>query len=442
MLMNLPTRDRCVFLTSCLFLLDYLAGIENDAASGVARPKTGSTPVDTTGQKSVAESSSVLPNGNVTTVEEETRRGNGAAVASPESVALKMINLDGFTRSQVATLLAARGEDSVLLGREFMKHFTFGNVSIVDALRRLLKHVTIGGETQEQDRILGHFVKRYVESTTRPVGSEESTHTLAASVMLLNQDLHGENMGKRMTLGQFYSNLSGLCDGHDFPKPVLKEVYQHVKARPLLFASEDEARNKNPTPDPGDSTARKITLPNTFVEIDVGDYPNVIRRGFMKRKDTQGRLGHRNWSLRWCVVRGFLLHMFKPSSSGHEPANHDYADLRTLIVLTHAVARPATHYRKRLFVLELTTAEGRSILMQTSSFDDLNSWALAINFAAALHSAPPLPAATGSSMRFERPQLPLYPSRQDQEEQLAYHKLKVCGCCCLQTYAVLALFFL
>ncbi|KAI9537424.1 hypothetical protein NQZ68_025280, partial [Dissostichus eleginoides] len=49
-----------------------------------------------------------------------------------------------------------------------------------------------------------------------------AVHTLTCAVMLLNTDLHGQNIGKRMSCTQFISNLEGLSDGQDFHKELLK----------------------------------------------------------------------------------------------------------------------------------------------------------------------------------------------------------------------------
>ncbi|KAJ8339620.1 hypothetical protein SKAU_G00364060 [Synaphobranchus kaupii] len=42
--------------------------------------------------------------------------------------------------------------------------------------------------------------------------------------MLLNTDLHGHNIGKKMTGQEFINNLDGLDEGRDFPRDLLKET--------------------------------------------------------------------------------------------------------------------------------------------------------------------------------------------------------------------------
>lgn len=54
--------------------------------------------------------------------------------------------------------------------------------------------------------------------------------------MLLNTDLHGPNIGRKMTCSEFIENLSELNDGENFPKDILKHLYQAIKSQPLEWA--------------------------------------------------------------------------------------------------------------------------------------------------------------------------------------------------------------
>lgn len=54
--------------------------------------------------------------------------------------------------------------------------------------------------------------------------------------MLLNTDLHGQTIGRKMTCNEFIDNLSELNDGDNFPKEILKNLYQSIKNYPLEWA--------------------------------------------------------------------------------------------------------------------------------------------------------------------------------------------------------------
>jgi len=54
--------------------------------------------------------------------------------------------------------------------------------------------------------------------------------------MLLNTDLHGQMIGRKMTCNEFIENLAGLNDNEPFPRDVLKLLYMAIKSNPLEWA--------------------------------------------------------------------------------------------------------------------------------------------------------------------------------------------------------------
>lgn len=73
-----------------------------------------------------------------------------------------------------------------------------------------------------------------IETLVRCVS--DAVHTLTCAIMLLNTDLHGQIMGRKMTCTEFIENLSELNDGENFPRDVLKGLYQNIKGCPLEWA--------------------------------------------------------------------------------------------------------------------------------------------------------------------------------------------------------------
>lgn len=64
----------------------------------------------------------------------------------------------------------------------------------------------------------------------------DAVHTLTCAIMLLNTDLHSQIIGRKMTCTEFIENLSELNDGENFPREVLKGLYQAIKNFPLEWA--------------------------------------------------------------------------------------------------------------------------------------------------------------------------------------------------------------
>jgi len=119
---------------------------------------------------------------------------------------------------------------------EYLKHFTFEKKSLDQALREFLQQFSLSGETQERERVLVHFSKRFLDCNPGTFNSQDAVHTLTCAIMLLNTDLHGQNMNRKMSCAEFVDNLADLNDGENFPKDVLKSLYQAIKTKPLEWA--------------------------------------------------------------------------------------------------------------------------------------------------------------------------------------------------------------
>ena len=58
------------------------------------------------------------------------------------------------------------------MATEYLKFFDFHNESLTQALQKFLKAFHLSGETQERERILIPFSKRYQECNNPEYGSE------------------------------------------------------------------------------------------------------------------------------------------------------------------------------------------------------------------------------------------------------------------------------
>lgn len=54
-------------------------------------------------------------------------------------------------------------EFSRAVAEEYLKYFHFEGLTLDEALRLFLKQFSLSGETQERERVLVHFSKRYLE---------------------------------------------------------------------------------------------------------------------------------------------------------------------------------------------------------------------------------------------------------------------------------------
>ncbi|XP_043842614.1 PH and SEC7 domain-containing protein 4 [Dromiciops gliroides] len=382
-----------------------------------------------TGVRLQSTESQTEPQGEGQGPEAEDKVANGL---SPDQVSWKLASrlyhLDGFRKSEVAVHLQKNNDFSREVAEKYLSFFQFKDKSLDQALRSFLQALVLSGETQERERILYQFSKRFHQCNPGAFPSADAVHTLTCALMLLNTDLHGQNIGKSMSCQEFITNLNGLRDGGNFPKEQLKTLYWSIRSEKLEWAvdEEEEVAMKSMKHRPSISGSQKRR--NTLVQF-IQD-PNVptYKQGVLARKmhaDVDGKKtpwGKRGWKVFHTLLRGMVLYFLKGEESCPEDWRTEGPMPEEAVGVHHALALPAVHYTKKPHVFQLRTADWRLYLFHAPTAKEMSSWIARINLAAATHSAPPFPAAVGSQRKFVRPILPTGPARSSLEEQHRSHE--------------------
>ncbi|XP_066233810.1 PH and SEC7 domain-containing protein 4 isoform X2 [Saccopteryx leptura] len=340
-------------------------------------------------------------------------------------LAARLYRLEGFRKSEVAVHLRKNNDFSRAVAQEYLSFFQFGGQSLDRALRGFLQALVLSGETQERERVLYQFSRRFHHCNPGLFPTVDSVHTLTCAIMLLNTDLHGPNIGKSMSCQEFITNLNGLQDGGNFPKELLKALYWSIRSEKLEWAmdEEDTARTEKARPSP---QAGKVN--NPFLQLAQDPTVPTYKQGILARKmhhDVDGKKtpwGKRGWKMFHTLLRGMALYFLKGEDRGPEGESLVGQMVDEPVGVHHSLATPATHYTKKPHVFQLRTADWRLYLFQAPTGKEMSSWIARINLAAATHSAPPFPAAVGSQRRFVRPILPMGPAQSSLEEQHRSHE--------------------
>ncbi|KAI5614230.1 PH and SEC7 domain-containing protein 3, partial [Silurus asotus] len=352
-------------------------------------------------------------------------------------LARRLYHLEGFRRCDVAKHLGKNNDFSKMVAEEYLTFFEFTGMTLDQSLRSFLKAFALMGETQERERVLIHFSNRYYQCNPTILASQDEVHCLTCALMLLNTDLHGQNIGKKMTCQEFITNLEGLNAGQDFPRDLLKALYNSIKNEKLEWAIDGDELKKSLSElaDTKNDNAHTKSISrissgsNPFLDIAHDPNAAVYKAGFLARKihaDMDGKKtprGKRGWKTFYAVLKGMILYLqkdeFKPEKSLSDE------DLKNAISVHHALAIKAVDYEKKPNVLKLKTADWRVFLFQAHSPEEMESWIRVINSVAAMFSAPSFPAAIGSQKKFSRPLLPATTTRMSQDEQLKSHEAKL-----------------
>ncbi|XP_071970294.1 PH and SEC7 domain-containing protein 3 isoform X2 [Engystomops pustulosus] len=370
---------------------------------------------------------------------ENLSNGTNSNVQAAKRLAKRLYQLDGFKRSDVAKHLGKNNDFSKLVAEEYLKFFDFTGMSLDQSLRSFFKAFSLIGETQERERVLIHFSNRFFQCNPNTIFSPDGIHCLTCAIMLLNTDLHGHvNIGKKMSCQEFIANLQGVNEGTDFPRGLLKALYNSIKNEKLEWAADDvDAMKKSPSDSNDDksngmgskSVSRIGSSSNPFLDIPHDPNAAVYKAGFLARKihaDMDGKKtprGKRGWKTFYAILKGTVLYLQKDEYKPEKALSED--DLKNAVSVHHALASKATDYEKRPNVLKLKTADWRVFLFQAQSTEEMESWINKINCVAAVFSAPPFPAAIGSQKKFSRPLLPATTTKLSKDEQLKSHETKL-----------------
>ncbi|KAL1492176.1 hypothetical protein ABEB36_012662 [Hypothenemus hampei] len=351
------------------------------------------------------------------------------AVDMPSAIRLakRLYSLDGFKKSDVSRHLSKNNDFSRAVAEEYLKYFNFEKDTLDIALRKFLKQFSLTGETQERERVLVHFSKRYLDCNPGSFNSQDAVHTLTCAIMLLNTDLHIQTVGRKMTCSEFIENLNDLNEGENFPRDILKQLYHAIKNHPLEWALDNDQE------DGGQSHGRNNDLNsmgNPFLDIPNSANAVEYKKGYVMRKccyDVNAKrtpFHKRSWKMFYCTLRDMVLYLHK-DENGFRKNQMAGDNLHNAIRIHHALASRPDDYTKKQYVFRLQTADQAEYLFQTSDSKELQSWIDTINFVAATFSAPPLEAAVGSNKKFQRPLLPCSHTKLNLREQLEDHEERV-----------------
>ncbi|GAA5932947.1 hypothetical protein JCM3775_005272 [Rhodotorula graminis] len=175
-------------------------------------------------------------------------------------------------RGEVTRALASSSEPFHLAALQaFLRLFPFENLALDIALRAFLSSASLPSETQQIDRVMEAFARRYCECNPglfgavpkkrevgdeglsteggasddgrsglgpRRDGQEESDipYVLAFSMVMLNTDQFNPNAKSKMTKADYVKNTR--IDG--VPSEILEYLYDQITAAPFVYVNDDE----------------------------------------------------------------------------------------------------------------------------------------------------------------------------------------------------------
>ncbi|KAK0461134.1 uncharacterized protein EV420DRAFT_1331494 [Desarmillaria tabescens] len=114
---------------------------------------------------------------------------------------------DFLAKEKIAEWLGGIGRINKLALQNYVDFFNFAGLRLDIAFRQFCSKLYLKGETQQVDRILEEFSRRYWDCNPGGVyGSANIVHAVSYSLLLLNTDLHVADLTTRMSRNQFVRN--------------------------------------------------------------------------------------------------------------------------------------------------------------------------------------------------------------------------------------------
>ncbi|KAF9567638.1 Sec7-domain-containing protein [Agrocybe pediades] len=157
-------------------------------------------------------------------------------ISKPRSLAIFLKGSNRIDKRLLGDFLS-RPDNTELL-KEYMSLFDFKDKPIAEAIRELLEAFRLPGESQQISRIAETFAAAYFAAKPAEIKSEDATHVLTFSIIMLNTDQHNPSIRKRMTIDDYKRNLRGVNDGSDFSDEFLQNIFDSIRKREIIMPEE------------------------------------------------------------------------------------------------------------------------------------------------------------------------------------------------------------
>ncbi|SJX60181.1 uncharacterized protein SRS1_11495 [Sporisorium reilianum f. sp. reilianum] len=189
-------------------------------------------------------------------------------------------------KAQIAAILASSADVFYVEAlHHFMTCFWFNGLPLDIALRKLLMDLHLPKETQQIDRVMEAFAKRYNECNSGLFASDDQPYILSFSLMMLHTDAFNKNAKNKMTKVDYLRNTgaSGVAT------EILEYLYDNLTFTQFIYIEDEEDGKRRP------SEAGSMSVSGTSMSTSLVTQSSAAANSRTKIDPyyliTQGRLG-------------------------------------------------------------------------------------------------------------------------------------------------------
>ncbi|CAG8552158.1 12773_t:CDS:10, partial [Cetraspora pellucida] len=134
--------------------------------------------------------------------------------------------------------------------KAYMESFDFEKDPIDIALRKLLMECHLPKETQQIDRVMEAFAKRYHELNPDLFASSDTPYVLAFSLLMLHTDAFNKNVKRKMTKEDFIKNTRIDGVNPEILETMLESPTSDHRQLKIFSSSKDKRKSIRPKNDP------------------------------------------------------------------------------------------------------------------------------------------------------------------------------------------------
>ena len=156
-------------------------------------------------------------------------------------------NAKELKREKLGDYLCSGKDFNKKIARYFIHSFNFKSLHILEALRILFADFPLEGEGQIIQRVILFFGEKYHKDN--PGFNADSAFYVAFSLMMLNTDLHRDEVEKKMSINEFVQGIQEMEKNAQIDPPsetkFLEDCYYRVRDNPLVIPGRQISTNKN-----------------------------------------------------------------------------------------------------------------------------------------------------------------------------------------------------
>ena len=162
----------------------------------------------------------------------------------PKNVTTFLLNTPDLDKSQIGEYLAIKTDFNLKVLEEYIRSFNL-SLPFVECFRAFIESFKLPGDANLINRIVECFGtlyyehQRQLESSEQVFANSDACYILAYSIIMLNVDQHNAEIKEKMTPDQFINNLRGTNDKKDFPREMLRSIYDDISSQELLNVTDE-----------------------------------------------------------------------------------------------------------------------------------------------------------------------------------------------------------